>query len=152
MAALVLPTSTVPRLRLDADIVELADCPAGAGVGTGVLKVPKPRNCTVCGVRILLDALSRKLIDPVTSPDTIGVKARLTTQLPLAPRIAPSQVSVAPMANGPVIVSAGDPITSGMLDWLVTVTFSEPLVTPTVSVPKSILEGKIVGTSGVCPP
>jgi hypothetical protein len=72
LAELVLPTATVPRLKLVAESV------------TGVL--PVPDRLTVCG---LLDAASVKVSVPVDAPISVGEKVTPTVQVPLAATLEP---------------------------------------------------------------
>ncbi len=117
-AALVLPTTTVPRFNELADRV------------TGELELlPVPLRLTVCG---LFPALSVKLSVPVALPATVGVNVTPTLQLAPPATLVP-QVLLA-IAKGPLAAMPEN--TSDALWLLVSVTDLAELVEPTAVVLK----------------
>ena len=84
LAALVVPTATVPKLS---EVGERESC------------VPVPVKATVCG---LFGASSLKVNIPVRTPITVGVKVTLTVQLSPTASVVPQVLLL--IAKSPLIL------------------------------------------------
>ena len=118
MTELVVPTVTLPKLRL---------------VGVSSAVVPVPLSGTCCG---LPAALSVTVKLALRAPVVDGLNVRLTVQLAAAARELPQVVAVSGKSRASAPVTAMLLIVIAVVPMLVSVTFFTGLVRPTASVPK----------------
>ena len=122
-AAAVVPTTVLPKVRLD-----------GVSVTPGA--IAEPLSVTVC---VPPPALSEIVTTPVRVPLLVGVKVTATVQLPPAAiGVEVEQVPV-PTAKSPLAASAE--IVSGLLPVLVNVADCAAAVVPKTVLPKLRLDG-----------